>query len=66
MDSSQSPEKTPLFDAIDLPADLKKLSPEQLPEVCAEMRQIILDTVAVTGGHLGSGNGRSPWDLNFP
>ncbi len=57
MDSSQSPEKTPLFDAIDLPADLKKLSPEQLPEVCAEMRQIILDTVAVTGGHLGSGMG---------
>jgi 1-deoxy-D-xylulose-5-phosphate synthase len=57
VDSSQSPEKTPLFDAIDLPADLKKLSPEQLPQVCAEIRQIILDTVSVTGGHLGSGMG---------
>ena len=54
MDSS-SP--TPLFDQVNLPADLKKLPREQLEALCAELRQVIMDTVAVTGGHLGSGMG---------
>ena len=57
MESSPLPESTPLFDGIDLPQDLKKLAPEQLPKVCAEIRKVILDTVSVTGGHLGSGMG---------
>ncbi len=48
---------TPLFDQIDSPADLKKLPREQLPALCAELRKVIMDTVAVTGGHLGSGMG---------
>ncbi|HEB53670.1 MAG TPA: 1-deoxy-D-xylulose-5-phosphate synthase, partial [bacterium] len=51
----QSP--TPLFDTVDTPADLKKLPREQLPALCEELRQVILDTVSVTGGHLGSGMG---------
>ncbi|MBL9076266.1 MAG: 1-deoxy-D-xylulose-5-phosphate synthase [Planctomycetes bacterium] len=48
---------TPLFDGIDNPADLKRLPREQLPALCAELRKVILDTVSVTGGHLGSGMG---------
>ena len=48
---------TPLFDRIDNPGDLKRLPREQLPALCAELRKVILDTVSVTGGHLGSGMG---------
>jgi len=42
---------------IESPADLKKLKPEQLPELAAEVRQFLLDMVSVTGGHLGSNLG---------
>ncbi len=48
---------TPLFDRIDSPADLKQLDPAQLPQLAKEMRKAIMDTVTVTGGHLGSGMG---------
>jgi 1-deoxy-D-xylulose-5-phosphate synthase len=48
---------TPLFDRIDSPADLKQIPRDQLPALCAELRKVILDTVSVTGGHLGSGMG---------
>ena len=48
---------TPVFDRVDNPDQLKKLTPEELPLLAAEMRKVILDTVAVTGGHLGSGMG---------
>jgi len=48
---------TPLFDRVDNPDDLKKVPREQLPALCAELRKVILDTVSVTGGHLGSGMG---------
>ncbi|MCA8958713.1 MAG: 1-deoxy-D-xylulose-5-phosphate synthase, partial [Planctomycetes bacterium] len=57
MEPNPLPESTPLFDRINLPSDLKQLAPEQLPELCAELRKVILDTVSVTGGHLGSGMG---------
>lgn len=48
---------TPLFDQVDSPADLKRVPREQLPALCAELRKVILDTVSITGGHLGSGMG---------
>ncbi|MCB9877051.1 MAG: 1-deoxy-D-xylulose-5-phosphate synthase [Planctomycetes bacterium] len=51
------PSPTPLFDQVDNPEDLKRLPREQLAPLCAELRQVILDTVSVTGGHLGSGMG---------
>ncbi len=38
-------------------ADLKKLKPEQLPKVAAEVRAFILDTVSKLGGHLASSLG---------
>ncbi|KAA9042164.1 1-deoxy-D-xylulose-5-phosphate synthase [Ginsengibacter hankyongi] len=42
---------------IDSPADLKKLSKEQLHEVCDELRQYIVDVVSVHGGHFGASLG---------
>lgn len=52
---SQSP--TPLLDQVDNPTDLKAIPRDKLPALCAELRKVILDTVTVTGGHLGSGMG---------
>jgi len=51
------PSPTPLFDQVNVPEDLKKLPREQLGALCEELRQVIMDTVSVTGGHLGSGMG---------
>ncbi len=39
------------------PQDLQALSDEQLPQLCDEIRQTIIGTVAQTGGHLGSSLG---------
>jgi len=46
-----------LLEAIDTPADLKKLSPQQLPQLCDELRQYIIDIVSVHGGHFGASLG---------
>lgn len=42
---------------INSPADLKKLSVDDLPVLAAEIRELILDTVATNGGHLGANLG---------
>ncbi|MEJ7626412.1 MAG: 1-deoxy-D-xylulose-5-phosphate synthase [Ferruginibacter sp.] len=42
---------------IDSPVDLKKLNKDQLPEVCDELRQYIVDIVSVYGGHFGASLG---------
>jgi 1-deoxy-D-xylulose-5-phosphate synthase len=49
--------KTPLLDTINDPADLRRLSPEQLSQLAAELRTEMIDAVSVTGGHLGAGLG---------
>jgi 1-deoxy-D-xylulose-5-phosphate synthase len=49
--------KTPLLDGIKIPADLRQLPSEQLPQIADELRQEMIDAVAVTGGHLGAGLG---------
>ena len=49
--------KTPLLDRVDLPRDLKNLSPEQLKQLADELRWETIDAVAKTGGHLGAGLG---------
>ncbi|MEM8836053.1 MAG: 1-deoxy-D-xylulose-5-phosphate synthase [Planctomycetota bacterium] len=41
-----------LLESINGPADLKRLSVDELPTLCAEIRQAIFDQVARTGGHL--------------
>ncbi|MFI5040670.1 MAG: 1-deoxy-D-xylulose-5-phosphate synthase [Acidimicrobiales bacterium] len=46
-----------LLDSIDSPADLKGLSPDQLTQLAAEIREFIVRSVSVTGGHLGSNLG---------
>jgi 1-deoxy-D-xylulose-5-phosphate synthase len=46
-----------LLSTIDSPADLKKLSVEQLHQVCDELRQYIIDVVSVHGGHFGASLG---------
>ncbi len=46
-----------LLKKIDSPADLKKLSREQLHQVCKELRQYIVDIVSVHGGHFGASLG---------
>jgi 1-deoxy-D-xylulose-5-phosphate synthase len=46
-----------LLDKIHSPADLKGLSPVELEELAAELRQEIINTVTTTGGHLASNLG---------
>ena len=48
---------TPMLDQVRLPADLRRLKPEQLPQLAGELRKEMIDAVSVTGGHLGAGLG---------
>ncbi len=47
----------PLLQTINNPADLKKLSKDQMLQVCEELRQYIIDVVSVHGGHFGASLG---------
>jgi len=49
--------KTAYLTNIETPADLKKLNSEQLDGVSAEIRDVIVNTVSKTGGHLASSLG---------
>ena len=42
---------------ISEPADLKKLSPEQFPQLCEEIREEIISVISNVGGHLASNLG---------
>ncbi len=42
-----------LLDSVSGPGDLKRLRPDQLPVLAAEIRDVMVDTVSRTGGHLG-------------
>ncbi|HBI14336.1 MAG TPA: 1-deoxy-D-xylulose-5-phosphate synthase [Desulfobulbaceae bacterium] len=44
--------QTELLDSINSPADLRRLPPESLDRLAAEIRHKIIRTVAATGGHL--------------
>ncbi len=46
-----------LLDQINFPADLKKLSEEDLPTVANELREETINAVSETGGHLGASLG---------
>jgi 1-deoxy-D-xylulose-5-phosphate synthase len=46
-----------LLDNINSPADLKKLSVDELPALAQEIREIIINNVASSGGHLASSLG---------
>lgn len=49
--------KYELLSQIQYPADLRRLSIDQLPEVCRELREDIIDEVSVNPGHFGSSLG---------
>ncbi|HCY90585.1 MAG TPA: hypothetical protein DHV17_10040, partial [Chitinophagaceae bacterium] len=46
-----------LLQHINSPDDLKKLSKDQMNQVCDELRQYIIDVVIVHGGHFGASLG---------
>jgi len=48
---------TPLLDAVQSPADLKRLSDAQLRQLADELRAETISAVSETGGHLGAGLG---------
>jgi 1-deoxy-D-xylulose-5-phosphate synthase len=49
--------KFKLLNHINDPEDLRKLNVEQLPQVCSELRQFIVDELSVNPGHLASSLG---------
>jgi 1-deoxy-D-xylulose-5-phosphate synthase len=49
--------KQNLLSSIQTPADMKALSSEALEQLCAELRQFIIEEVAKNGGHLGASLG---------
>ena len=49
--------KYPILNKIDLPSDLKKLGPEELIVLSEELRDFIIESVSITGGHLAAGLG---------
>jgi 1-deoxy-D-xylulose-5-phosphate synthase len=51
------PPKTPLLDRVKIPSDMRNLSADQLKQLADELRAETIDTVSVTGGHLGSSLG---------
>ena len=51
------PPSTPLLDRVKTPADLRNFSVDQLRQLADELRAETIDTVSVTGGHLGSSLG---------
>ncbi|APG65973.1 1-deoxy-D-xylulose-5-phosphate synthase [Tenacibaculum todarodis] len=46
-----------LLNTISFPLDVRKLQPEQLPELARELRAFIIDIVATKEGHLGASLG---------
>ena len=46
-----------LLEEVELPEDLRRLPPSQLPRLARELRQFLIETVSQTGGHLAAGLG---------
>lgn len=46
-----------LLAQVNTPADLRNLSKADLPQLCDELRQYIIDTVSIYGGHFGASLG---------
>ena len=47
----------PLLEQVDLPADLRRLAPAELPRLADELRHFLIESVSRTGGHLAAGLG---------
>jgi 1-deoxy-D-xylulose-5-phosphate synthase len=48
---------TSVLDGIRSPADLRDLDDDRLDQLAADIRRVLIDTVAANGGHLGSNLG---------
>jgi 1-deoxy-D-xylulose-5-phosphate synthase len=46
-----------LLDQVQGPADLRRMSPAELTALAAELREFLIETCSVTGGHIGAGLG---------
>ena len=46
-----------ILEQIQSPSDLKKLSEDQLPQLCQQIRFFLVNSVSKTGGHLASNLG---------
>ena len=57
MAMSKKQPKDELLDGINSPADLRKLSMDELTAVAVEMRERIFSAVRINGGHLSSNLG---------
>jgi len=55
--SRVKPLKSNLLDSVNTPDDLKKISIEEIPYLCDEIRRFLINSVTKTGGHLGSNLG---------
>ena len=49
--------KTPLLDTVNVPADIRDFSPQELRQLADELRDETVRTVSITGGHLGASLG---------
>jgi 1-deoxy-D-xylulose-5-phosphate synthase len=49
--------KGSLLEKIDSPADLKKLQLDQLPEICNDLRNFIIEELSINPGHFGASLG---------
>jgi 1-deoxy-D-xylulose-5-phosphate synthase len=54
---SAPPDKYPLLDAIESPADLRRLPVGKLPALAAELREFLIQSVSTRGGHFAAGLG---------
>ena len=54
---SEANDNKSILDTIDSPDDLRKLSVEQLPQLCAEIRSFLIKHLAVNPGHFASSMG---------
>ena len=46
-----------LLGTVNDPSDLRKLKVEELPRLCDEIRQFIIDVISANPGHLGASLG---------
>ena len=49
--------KDRLLDKINYPSDVKSLAQKELPALCAEIRDFLIENISQTGGHLASNLG---------
>ncbi|WP_442499244.1 1-deoxy-D-xylulose-5-phosphate synthase [Methylobacter sp. sgz302048] len=51
------PGNYPILDTIHYPADVRRLSKDQLPALARELREYLTHTVSISGGHFAAGLG---------